>query len=414
MTAIDGTIFVKFALMLPLLLVISLGAMDYAWTLTHKSVLQDAADRAALAGAKELSLSDAQRENVAAVVGEMVTRYIDSNSDSLTKKKAAAPVVKASITDDPLQVEVSISQSVDALVGGTFGLEFPALQIRSVARVVGQPNICVLVLDPLEGAALSLERDARMTGRNCAVYSNSSDSGGLFAKDNAKLTATFICSHGGMKGTTTNFSPLPITDCPSFEDPLSGRAEPISGPCLETGLVVKGGSRTLTPGTYCGGVKVTDGAKVRLEPGVYIFQDGPFMVDKMAVVEGEGVGLFFTGYKAVLWFTNDSEIRLSAPTTGEMAGLLVFGSRNQSTEYRHNLLSNNAPLLLGTIYIPSAELRVDASAPIAQDSAYTAIVTRALRLYGGPHLILNTNYDKTDVPVPKGIRGAGQPVSLVE
>ena len=40
----DGTILVKFAVLLPLLLGISLSAMDFAWTLTHKAVLQDAAD----------------------------------------------------------------------------------------------------------------------------------------------------------------------------------------------------------------------------------------------------------------------------------------------------------------------------------------------------------------------------------
>ena len=36
-----------------------------------------------------------------------------------------------------------------------------------------------------------------------------------------------------------------------------------------------------------------------------------------------------------------------------------------------------------------------------------------MTLYGGPNLVLNTNYDITDVPVPEGIRGAAQPVALV-
>lgn len=69
-------------------------------------------------------------------------------------------------------------------------------------------------------------------------------------------------------------------------------------------------------------------------------------------------------------------------------------------------------MLIGTIYIPKGELRVDATSPIADESAYTAIVADKMRLYGGPHLVLNTNYDQTDVPVPAGIRGAGQPVAL--
>ena len=53
------------------------------------------------------------------------------------------------------------------------------------------------------------------------------------------------------------------------------------------------------------------------------------------------------------------------------------------------------------------------TSPIADRSAYTAIVARMMTLYGGPNLVLNTNYDITDVPVPDGIRGAAQPVALV-
>ncbi|KUO57449.1 MAG: hypothetical protein APF80_01475 [Alphaproteobacteria bacterium BRH_c36] len=415
-SAADGTIFVKFALLLPVLLGVSLSAMDYAWTVTHKSVLQEAADAAALAGAKELSLSDSKKENVAAVVEAMVNRYIDANKDTLASKNPAAPVVKASITDSPLQVVVTITHKVDAFVGGALGLEFQDIKIRSVARVVGQPNICVLALENSANGAISLEQDARVTGRNCAVYSNSVHSRGLISKNSASLTASFICTRGGKDGGPGNFSPMPMVDCPSFEDPLSDRDEPVAaGGCMATDLVVDGGMRTLNPGTYCGGIHITNYAAVEFMPGVYVFKNGPLLVDAGATINGRGVGLYFdSDVKSVLNIANDSSFSLEAPTTGEMAGMLVFVSRQQSKDTVHRLFSNNAPLLLGTIYIPTGELRVDASAPIAQNSAYTAIVARAIRLYGGPHLILNTNYDKTGVPVPKGIRGAGQPVSLVE
>jgi hypothetical protein len=80
----------------------------------------------------------------------------------------------------------------------------------------------------------------------------------------------------------------------------------------------------------------------------------------------------------------------------------------------HQILSDDARNLLGTIYLPRGRLNVDANSPIADKSAYTAIVARKISLYGGPHLVLNSNYDETDVPVPEGIRGAAQPVSLVK
>ena len=70
--------------------------------------------------------------------------------------------------------------------------------------------------------------------------------------------------------------------------------------------------------------------------------------------------------------------------------------------------------MVGTVYIPTGELLVDGSAQVGGDSAYTAIVAETIRLYGGPHIVLNSNYDETDVPVPEGIKGAGQPVQIVQ
>jgi hypothetical protein len=92
----------------------------------------------------------------------------------------------------------------------------------------------------------------------------------------------------------------------------------------------------------------------------------------------------------------------------------VFAARAQSSGASFQILSNDARRLVGTIYVPNGEVRVDATSPIADQSAYTAIVANKLRLYGGPHLVLNTNYDQTDVPVPEGIKGAGQPIRLVK
>ncbi|MBU2581474.1 MAG: pilus assembly protein [Alphaproteobacteria bacterium] len=408
----DGTIFVKFALLMPVVLAVSLSAIDYAWTLTHKSVLQDAADSAAMAGAKELSLSDSKRENVAAVVEAMVERYLEANRGSLARKNASKPIVQSSVTDDPLQVEVTITQAVKAAVGGAIGLEFPDLVIRSVARVVGQPNICVLALSHWGGTGILLENEAKVTGRNCSVFSNSVDRSSIRGRSSAMLTANFICSAGGYEGAG-NFSPEPMVDCPTFEDPLANRQPPIAAACTETDLVLSGGSYELDPGTYCGGITIQS-ADVRLKPGVYTMQDGPLRVDAGGKLTGQGVGIYLTGDRATLTLLRDTSISLEAPTTGEMAGLLVYEDRAQPVGNPHIIYSNDARVLLGTIYLPRGMLMVDAGNPVADQSAYTAIIADKMRLKGGPHLILNTDYDKTDVPVPKGIRGAGQPVSLVE
>jgi hypothetical protein len=49
---------------------------------------------------------------------------------------------------------------------------------------------------------------------------------------------------------------------------------------------------------------------------------------------------------------------------------------------------------------------------VADQSAYTVIVSRQLRLSAGPNLVLNANYSSTDVPVPDGVGPLGAKVSL--
>ncbi|MFN3868430.1 MAG: hypothetical protein ACK4MF_05120, partial [Hyphomicrobiaceae bacterium] len=153
------------------------------------------------------------------------------------------------------------------------------------------------------------------------------------------------------------------------------------------------------------------GATVKLRDGVFVFRDAPLVVKDASLI-GEAAALYFKGQNANFTFERKSTISLKAPQDGPLAGLLVFGSRSQPASLTYSILSDDARVLIGTIYIPKGELRIDATSPIADQSAYTAIVADKMRLYGGPHLVLNTNYDQTDVPVPKGIRGAGQPVAL--
>ena len=55
---------------------------------------------------------------------------------------------------------------------------------------------------------------------------------------------------------------------------------------------------------------------------------------------------------------------------------------------------------------------IAAQAPVADSSAYTAIVVGRMWLRKGPTLVLNSDYAATDVPVPAGL--GGTKTSLVE
>ncbi len=407
----DGVIAIKFAMMIPILALTVGIAIDTSALTSQKSDLQGVADIGAIAGAKELSFSDANKVNVAAVVQAVVERYIKAQDMSFD---SGSVNVQTKLTENPLRVTVNLDRKAISFFQNLIGHNIDQLSVTSVAEIIGKPNVCVLALDPSSDKALTLEHQANVLGRECSVFSNSNHTNAIKAKNSATLVADFICSRGGKSGGPGNFSPEPMTDCPGFDDPLASRPQPIiTETCDYTNLVVDYETRGLSPGTYCGGLTITNSSTVDLDAGTYIIKDGPLVVDGGSSLSGKYVGFYFTGNTAGLNFANDSSISLEAQNSGIMAGLLLFSDRAQPDSVLFEVMSNDARVLLGTIYLPNGELRVGSDGPVADQSAYTAIVARRMSLYGGPQLILNTDYGKTDIPVPEGIRGVGQPVRLV-
>jgi hypothetical protein len=405
-----GSIAIISAVTFPVVVMLIGGTIDFATIMHQRGVLQAATDAAALSTAKQLSLTDSQKSNLAAVGRAVVTGYVKENSASA--KSSSNVNVTTTVKNDPLEVSVASRQTVETFFKNGFGFLPREIEAHATARVVGKPNICLLALAPKENGAISLEQSAEVTGRECAVFSNSTHSIGIKAKDTAKLTASMICSAGGVQDTAVTMTPAPLYDCPQFGDPLAGRPEPVVGACQAGPIVIEANTQ-LTPGTYCGGLEIRNGATVTFAPGTYVMKDGPLRVVDGGSITGKDVGFFLTGKNAELILDPKSAVNLEAPTQGTMAGLLFFAARASSGKSQHKILSENAQNLVGTIYIPTGELRIDGAAKVGAEAAYTAIVAEKVRLYGGPHIILNSRYEETDVPVPAGIKGAGQPIALV-
>lgn len=403
-----GTVLVVGALLLPALAILIGGTIDYAWIVKQRISVQAAADAAALTVAKDLSLADANNTNFANLAETLATVYVKQN----TSLDPDAVKIKSEVSSQPTEVSVTANFRAESFFENGFGLLPKRVEVSATARVIGKPNICLLGLNRGDGGTITLEENARVEGDNCAVFSNSSHPDSIKSKKTSMLQAATICASGGYEGEKSNFSPIPYTDCPSFEDPLKSRPEPMIGGCTTKEKLVIERSRQLMPGTYCGGLEIKGNAEVTLQPGIFAIKNGELTVSDEAKLLGSKVGLFFTGAGAKMMFDRDTTISISAPEDGEMTGLLIYASRSVGDE-TFKILSNNARVLLGTVYLPSGTLYVETEQPVADKSAYTAIVADTIHLMKEPTLVLNTNYNESEVPVPDGIEGAGQPVTLV-
>ena len=395
-----GGVAVAFALVLPVLLAAVAAAVEYGLLVHRRDQLQNAADMGALTGARELSLAAFSTDGTAGLARSVILASLSN-----------ATGVSVDVLINGASVEVAVRETFNHHFGAIVGTPSSQLEVRAVARIAST-RLCLLALESGKRGAIDMNKSASLTALQCSVFSNSKDKAGIVAADSARVDAESTCSAGGIDGKA-NFVRPPTTDCPQIADPLAARAPPAVGGCTFSKTVIKGGTQRLQPGVYCDGLKITDGATVTLSPGIYVIQGDKFIVDKGALLEGEDVGFFLAGKHSTLKFDYDTTINLAAPKTGEMAGILIFDDRGEKSD-KHRIYSNNARKLLGTIYMPSGALYIDAKKPIADRSAYTVVIARTVEIFDGPDLVLNSDYKATSVPVPKGVGPVGSTVRLVK
>ena len=430
----SGSVAVIFGLSATVLLGLAGGGIDYTRLVARRSQLQNAADSAVLAAGNTLKLALSNAASVTGVVEETVRSEL--------KLAPEAPLaIQVTVADDKTSVRVNIEENVKLSFGGFVGMPSVKVALNAKASVVGRMRLCMLTLDPQAPATFALEKNAQVTATDYTLYANSANAKGMSGKDSAYARAQTICAAGGFDGARANFVPPPQTGCPAIADPLKDRPAPTIEACRSIPVSAnKNGdtskneinqSVTLDPGTYCGGLKIKDSAVVTLRAGIYVMKDGPLSVEKKASLSGTDVGFYFMGNKAGLLFAKDTTISLAAPTTGAMAGLLMMEERTVSSPEdpaeaaeldlvvpvkptpppagatkamrTYRIISDNARMMLGMIYLPAGRLVIDASKPVADQSAYTVIVAQQVNLYEGPNLVLNANYSATSVPVPKGV-----------
>ena len=307
----DGQVAVMFGLaVLPLAAAVG-AAVDYSHSNQVRTSLQKAMDSAVLAAAIDGSAN-------------WQAAAMNAFKGNLNAKDSAVGNPTFSVQKDVY------SGSVPAVTQTQFmkivGIESVAVAARSAATT-GKIPLCILGLNAFDKGAFDMNGNSKFNGPNCAVQVNSKDSRGMTQEGQP----TAVAKKFGVSGAHTGngFSPAPKDGAEQIKDPYASIPFPDHDTCGNgKGLTINGGSTTLSPGTFCGGIRMKGGASVTLNPGIYVMVDGSFWLDGGSGVVGKEVTIAFTGDDATLRVWGDSTIDLTSPTSGTYKNFQFFQDPN--------------------------------------------------------------------------------------
>ncbi|MER0238400.1 pilus assembly protein TadG-related protein [Fulvimarina sp. MAC8] len=387
----DGSTSIIAALVVPVLVAaIGFGVETGLWYAEQRG-LQHAADVAVHAAALRKN-SGADEATMRAAAHYVAAQSGFTVADDVFRLDSPAVTGPHAGEEGTVELRVSITQ--ERLFSAIIDDTPTVLGARAVARIDQQSNACILALAPTASGAVSVGGSTEITLDGCeiAANSNASDSFDMFGE--ASLTTGCIQTVG--QAMTTGG--LDLTECESVRehaapvsDPYRTVPEPaLSGSCEKNNVGHPNKSTTLTPTeNHASGVKVMrfcDGlaikGPVKLEPGLYIVENGDVTMNGGASIEGSGVTIYLTN-NARMKLTGNGDVNLSAPTSGPYSGLLVFGGRDQ-TGIEHKIAGTTDSVMQGAIYLPASDVEYRGNSALSD--ACTQIIANTIDFNGNSSL----------------------------
>jgi hypothetical protein len=213
---------------------------------------------------------------------------------------------------------------------------------------------------------------------------NSTSSQGAAIFGGASVTASGLDVVGGCNCTGT-YPTLDTGNAP-VADPFVSLPALVPGSCVAHPTLFKPGSMTVvTPGTYCGGIAVTNGAtNVTFSPGNYIINGGGLTFGGGATASGSGVMFYLTGTNATyasVTIANGVTVTLSGPTSGPYMGVLFFQDRSITSASNATFVGGASMNLTGSLYFPTTNVSFSNGVSVAANSA--AIIAKQVTFVGG-------------------------------
>jgi Flp pilus assembly protein TadG len=379
-------------------------AIDGSAKFSDRRHAQNAADTAALAGALANIRGDANWELEAlnrALDNGYDDNHVSNEVEVFTCDEAGSSC--GPYANDPRYIQVVITSHVNTYFARVIGIDQVHNTVQAVAMsqesYVGElyGGASIVGLAPDQCKTIWFSGGALTEIEGGGVFSNSNLNCGVTIQGSANISMDGSIDMVAA-GYTKNGNP-----------PLGGIAGGLHGGAGAydypppagmlpnptcTGNAAKSGT-SMSPGNYSGTFP-PNGVKT-LNPGTYCI-NGEFRLNAKDDLTGTGVTIFMQS-GGITW-NGGAKMNLSAPTSGDLAGLLIYAPMSNTSTMRFNGNANS--LLTGTIFMPAAPIVYNGTGNL--NPSHVQIIGYTIELTGSNTTnVLYQDADNWDANMPAQI-----------
>lgn len=348
-----GNVLIMTAVSMPMIIGGAGMAIDSIQLTVWKRQLQRAADSAAIAGAYGEARGD--DANTA------VHRDLDRNYFPTLSEPEVVETGPRLGFERTVYVQLTAERTLPFMSFFTGGA---ATTIRTEATAALDPEgeYCMVSLFDEEGTGIDVTGNGTVT-IGCGMVTNATGDDAVQAGGSSAVTASPIAAVGGIDGGTNNFVGTTVLQpyTTPQPDPLAHLPDPpAQSGCLPDPDVQPSESVELDPGCF---EALSIQGDVVLAAGTY-FITGDIHFNAGAHITGDGVTIVMTGdggEAGDLDINGSAYLDLTAPESGDYAGVLFFRDRRASNE--NITINGGADMdLHGALYFPTSNVTFSGNA----------------------------------------------------
>lgn len=385
------------------LIAVTALAVDGGNAFLEKRRTQGAADSIALGGA----LARIKGQSWVSKTYELAKSNGYDNDGETNSVQVFSPPATGIYVGDVEYIQVKITSRVPTFFAGVIGIPYITVSSEAITRTKGSE-----IKEILEGNAIIALAPTSDCDNKRAFWVHGESTlkligGGIFINSNNPECALITNGSGSIRidgegkisvvGGARIQKPKLLTPYPPQTN-----ASPISYPppffmpevgCAGKTAEILGDGVTMSPGNYSDNIFPPEGVQF-LESGVYCIK-GDFVLDH-GYLQGSNV-TFVLEYGRIKW-NGSSFVDLSAPQSGENAGLLIFAPIENKSIMRIN--SNSDSTLRGTILMPGAEIHINGGD--SQFGYHSQIIGYRIQSNGQSNIVIKykdeQNFDTFSMP----------------